>query len=341
MRQTLPRLRPAQTGQPSLRLSEGDAGVQLRPKWADRREVDQPQIPWRPLGKLLVEKGLLTDKELEQALGEQAKSGRRLGEIIVERGYVSRPVLTNALAEQYGIVLQTESGFGTGLRSEIERRQTERRPPLRSAPPSPEIRVAVLSSESRDRLERQDADGAERRREADSIAPPAEREATDPSPTSDETIEYLLAQIEERDARLAELAPRLEEQWAKLAAAEAMLEERDRELAELKPADESRQDTIKRLLVQLEEREARLAEVALEAKGEAMHVEAQETAVSHLLFVPTASRYLLVEQEGAPPLVGTELELAGICEDRLVVSKLTRSPLPLDRRPCAYLQRLQ
>ena len=39
--------------------------------------------------------------------------------------------------------------------------------------------------------------------------------------------------------------------------------------------------------------------------------------------------------------VGDELELADMGEARLVVSKLGRSPLPHDRRPCAYLQALQ
>ena len=34
------------------------------------------QFPWRQLGELLVAEGLLTEDELEQALAEQAKSGR-------------------------------------------------------------------------------------------------------------------------------------------------------------------------------------------------------------------------------------------------------------------------
>jgi hypothetical protein len=77
---------------------------------------------WRPLGQLLVDKDLLTQEELEAVLAEQSRSGRRLGEIIVERRLVSGPALTSALAEQWGIVLTTESGFGTGLRAEIEAR---------------------------------------------------------------------------------------------------------------------------------------------------------------------------------------------------------------------------
>jgi DNA repair exonuclease SbcCD ATPase subunit len=90
--------------------------------------VTAAHVTWRPLGALLVEKGLLTAEELEDALAAQQTTGKRLGQILVDRGHVSGPALTNALAEQYGIELKTEEGFGTGLRAEIERRHTTRRP---------------------------------------------------------------------------------------------------------------------------------------------------------------------------------------------------------------------
>lgn len=77
---------------------------------------------WRPLGELLLEKGLVTPDELELALTEQAETNRLLGAILVERGYVSGPALAVALAEQYGVELDTERGFGTGLWAEIDRR---------------------------------------------------------------------------------------------------------------------------------------------------------------------------------------------------------------------------
>ena len=61
----------------------------------------------------------------------------------------------------------------------------------------------------------------------------------------------------------------------------------------------------------------------------------------YLLFLASAGRYALIEGVGTAPRVGDELELADMGEARLVVSKLGRSPLPHDRRPCAYLQALQ
>ena len=55
----------------------------------------------------------------------------------------------------------------------------------------------------------------------------------------------------------------------------------------------------------------------------------------HLLFVWTPGGYQLVEREGEPPALGSEVELDGRTER---VSKLATSPLPGDDRPCAYLQ---
>jgi hypothetical protein len=59
----------------------------------------------------------------------------------------------------------------------------------------------------------------------------------------------------------------------------------------------------------------------------------------HLLFVSSTEGYALVEREGTPPAVGTrveEPELGG----SLVVIKVGTSPLPMDDRPCGFLERM-
>jgi hypothetical protein len=71
------------------------------------QEIETPaeraaHLPWRPLGKLLLEKGLVTEGELEEALEEQRRD-RRLGEILVERGVLTGTELARALGEQYGL----------------------------------------------------------------------------------------------------------------------------------------------------------------------------------------------------------------------------------------------
>ena len=89
---------------------------------------------------MLVEQGLLTAEQLELALAKQEETGRLLGQTIVECGFVSGPELSNALAEQYGIELVPETGFGTGLRTEIQRRhEHERRKNLRPVPSQPAV----------------------------------------------------------------------------------------------------------------------------------------------------------------------------------------------------------
>jgi hypothetical protein len=89
--------------------------------------VEAAEQAWRPLGELLVEKGLVSAEELAHALEEQEKTGRLLGAILVERRYVSGPALAIALAEQYGVELTTERGFGTGLWDAIDKRHRAER----------------------------------------------------------------------------------------------------------------------------------------------------------------------------------------------------------------------
>jgi hypothetical protein len=63
--------------------------------------------PWRPLGRVLVDRGTLAEAELEEALQVQRKSGRRLGEILVQRGYVTAQALVSAVIEQHGLEDET------------------------------------------------------------------------------------------------------------------------------------------------------------------------------------------------------------------------------------------
>ena len=64
----------------------------------------------------------MTPGEVKRALTEQRKTGRRLGEIIFERGLASVPTLVRVLARQLEVELETEKGYGAGLRGAIEER---------------------------------------------------------------------------------------------------------------------------------------------------------------------------------------------------------------------------
>jgi hypothetical protein len=54
----------------------------------------------RPIGQILLEQDAITEENLEAALAEQERSGRRLGEILIESGHTSWLAIARAMAEQ-------------------------------------------------------------------------------------------------------------------------------------------------------------------------------------------------------------------------------------------------
>ena len=64
------------------------------------------------LGDLLVQKGLITAAQAEEALRLQGREGRRMGRILVERGWVEEPALLAVLGEQLGLpVVRLRAGL--------------------------------------------------------------------------------------------------------------------------------------------------------------------------------------------------------------------------------------
>ena len=55
----------------------------------------------------------------------------------------------------------------------------------------------------------------------------------------------------------------------------------------------------------------------------------------HCLFISKPTGYELLDREGEPPAVGSTVELDG--QGSWVVNRISQSPLPQYRRPCAYL----
>ena len=93
---------------------------------------------WKPLGELLVEQGLVSPEDLERALEEQTRTGRKLGEYFVEAELVSLEQLTNVLLQQCGVDLSTDTGFGSGLRDKLAAGSEPRREPVRFEFPTEE-----------------------------------------------------------------------------------------------------------------------------------------------------------------------------------------------------------
>ena len=103
-------------------------GVALHPSSAPetRADTNPPPPPtgdrsWRPLGRVLVENGFVSEAELEQVLAEQERHpARRLGEILVADGYISGPELALALADQHGVALAGEDELGQEVETVLE-----------------------------------------------------------------------------------------------------------------------------------------------------------------------------------------------------------------------------
>jgi MSHA biogenesis protein MshE len=55
------------------------------------------------LGEILVQQKLLTEEQLNQALADQKRTGRKLGRVFVENGFVTEEQISGALARQLGI----------------------------------------------------------------------------------------------------------------------------------------------------------------------------------------------------------------------------------------------
>ena len=99
----------------------------------------EAQYTWRPLGAILVDRGLLSGDELQGALREQRRSGRLLGKILVEAGLVSAFSLTRALSEQHGVQLKT-NGTAEPRVVDVSAQQTQ---PADWRPPTSAAAVAL------------------------------------------------------------------------------------------------------------------------------------------------------------------------------------------------------
>jgi hypothetical protein len=64
----------------------------------------------RRLGDIIVERGLVTAEQLNQALEVQRESGAKLGEVLVELGFITRVGLAGVITEQWDDLRVTTSG---------------------------------------------------------------------------------------------------------------------------------------------------------------------------------------------------------------------------------------
>jgi len=197
---------------------ERDGSLEEREQHSENRDLVAVSDEWRgdaepapvasgkrPIGEIFVERGLISEAQLGDALEEQKKSGRRLGEILVATGRLTRLELASALADQWATFQK--------LRPPGEEAPTEARmvpmpvsslPPA-GAPPSPELTKRVDELATR-------------------IEEIAAREAS-AAPTDGGVGEALVARVDQLESSLAAREPvELDELRSQLAELTARIE---------------------------------------------------------------------------------------------------------------------
>lgn len=84
---------PASQDQPTQTSRTGRAGTDA---------AYAPTTTQKRLGQMLLEAGLITEAQLEEALAEQAKTGQRLGQVLIGRGLVTKHDMGKMLGAQRG-----------------------------------------------------------------------------------------------------------------------------------------------------------------------------------------------------------------------------------------------
>jgi type IV pilus assembly protein PilB len=59
--------------------------------------------PRRRLGDILLERGLITGEQIEEALAQQKVSRKKIGETLIDMNYVTREQIVEGLAEKYSL----------------------------------------------------------------------------------------------------------------------------------------------------------------------------------------------------------------------------------------------
>ena len=92
---------------------------------------------WRRLGDIFVERGFVTQEELDEALVRQRQTGERLGEALVAQGVISKFELAGALAEQMAVLGDPDAEVAAGNGRAGGNRASATRPRRREQAPPP------------------------------------------------------------------------------------------------------------------------------------------------------------------------------------------------------------
>jgi hypothetical protein len=212
----------------------------------------------RPIGQILVEKGEISEVDLEAALAEQERSGRRLGEILIEQGRTSWLALARAIAEQVLDIQGSPAVPAREAEAEPEPEPEAAPDPVKmvrelaervaNLPPVPDLLPAPPAPDAERELARAVAEQVANLDTPTAVPQPEEAKLLHltPAPTpepepsiymsSDERLLGIEALLKERQRAFIEMVTTAETLRMKVARLEEILEERDRELARLRIA---------------------------------------------------------------------------------------------------------
>ena len=88
------------------------AGERGRPgrRQGETQPAAVPALP-ATLGRILRDRGLITEEQLDAAIGRQKRSGKRLGELLVDLGYATADSILAALSEQLNVPTTRVNAF--------------------------------------------------------------------------------------------------------------------------------------------------------------------------------------------------------------------------------------
>ena len=288
-------------------------------QWAKLGGSSGPEdsASWRRLGDIFVERGFVTQEELDEALTRQRQTGERLGEALVAQGVISKFELAGALAEQMAVLgdpdteVAAENGQPEGTVHQLHGRDDAEQAP----PPTNVIELAAPIDWGAEAVETElqaverELQAVERELQAVETAPQAVEATLDES----EALEAVEAHTE------AEEEPQPVE-------AEAMEEP---EPAEAPVEHVEEPQSVEVMLTELHE--ALAAEVGY-LDETAPEVDPRTACVA---FAPTTDGYRLVALE-AQPEPGETIDIAEVGE--YLVLRVGSSPIPGDDRRCAYVE---
>jgi hypothetical protein len=280
---------------------------------------------WRRLGEIFVDRGFVTQEELDQALARQRQTGERLGEALVAQGVISKFELAGALAEQMA-ALESESEALETPTAEATVHQL----PTRPDEPSDTIPGAVLE------LVPSDDNGSGSLETGDVATNGSEPHSTDelePELSNDDDQEHVEAGVADEADEPAGIAEF--ELVDSMVDADPTEDTVAADEVDVEPepvvADAAFAEPV---VDELDFAELRSEDVALD-EPDGAEIVTEEPAIACVAFAPTTRGYRLVPLESVPAS-GETIDVPDV--GLRLVLRVGRAPYPLDDRVCVFVE---